>query len=93
MSTSSNQPTSDVDFLHAWDGFYYSYCHLKQIGWEQGRILPYLKEVKRSVLEGRFSFSSLPELEQDRDARADVLAVLERENKTVTFDQLKILKK
>jgi hypothetical protein len=91
---SSDEPsTNDVDFMHAWDGFYYAYTHLKELGWEPKRYVPYLTKIRDSVLTGKFLYSSLPPLEHERDVAVDIKRVMDRENKTVTFEQLKIFKK
>lgn len=92
VRASSDPSTSDIDFMHAWDGFYYAYSHLKRIGWDAARYTPYLSKIKNSVLEGKFSVSTLPQADVDRDPIADVKATMERQNKMVEFEQLKILK-
>lgn len=92
VRASSDPLTTDVDFMHAWDGFYYAYNHLKRIGWEPGRYTPYLNKVKGSVLEGKFQVSTLPETDAERDPVADVKATMERQGKMVEFENLKMLK-
>lgn len=87
--------TSDADFLHEWDQFYYAYSHLKGLGWEKPRIIAYLDSIKKAVAEGTFSYQSLPGSDVERDAKKDVARVLEdmeQQGVLIPFDKLRILK-